>query len=136
VDIVDPSARSKMMSRIRSRDTKPEIRVRQFLHRAGFRFRLQVRLDGGRPDIVLTRYRTALFVHGCFWHLHKHCADGRLPKSNTKFWTDKLIGNVKRDERTRRTLRRHGWRVFTIWECQTESATELTRLASRIRRIP
>lgn len=117
VDVVDPATRSKMMSNIRGRDTKPEMRVRRALHRAGFRFRLHVPLMPGRPDIVLPRYRVAIFVHGCFWHRHEGCRFSTTPATRTGFWNDKFASNVERDAKHTASLVASGWRVATIWEC-------------------
>ena len=109
--------RSAMMSRIRSKDTKPEMLVRKSLHRLGFRFRLHVRDLPGHPDIVLPKFMTIIQVKGCFWHGHT-CRDGRLPKSNREYWVPKLLRNKERDISNERKLRRLGWSVRTLWECR------------------
>ena len=109
--------RSAMMSRIRSKDTKPEMLVRKALHRLGFRFRLHIRNLPGRPDIVLPKYQTIIQIKGCFWHGHT-CRDGRLPKSNRSYWVPKLLKNRERDKSSERKLRRLGWSVRTLWECR------------------
>jgi DNA mismatch endonuclease (patch repair protein) len=109
--------RSEMMSRIRSKDTKPEMLIRKALHRLGFRFRLHVRDLPGCPDIVLPKYRIIIQVKGCFWHGHT-CRDGRLPKSNREYWVPKLLRNKERDISNERKLRRMGWSVRTLWECR------------------
>jgi DNA mismatch endonuclease (patch repair protein) len=114
----DTATRSRTMSRIRSRDTKPELVVRSLLHRQGYRFRLHRKDLPGRPDIVLPRYRTVVFIHGCFWHQHKACPAGHMPKSRQDYWEPKLARNVKRDAKHRRQLRAQGWQVLTVWECQ------------------
>lgn len=116
VDIVDAATRSRMMSGIRSRNTKPEMRVRQFLHRQGFRFRLHVRELPGKPDIVLPRYRAVIFVHGCFWHGHD-CHIFKIPKTRTEFWQGKIARNRTNDEKSREKLLASGWRVGIVWEC-------------------
>jgi DNA mismatch endonuclease, patch repair protein len=121
-DKLTPQRRSWNMSRIRSADTKPEIVLRSVLHRMGFRFRVHRRGLPGRPDIVLPKYRTVIFVHGCFWHQHPRCNEAERPKSNTKYWTVKLDDNVKRDMKNRRALRKEGWKVFRFWECEIEKA--------------
>ncbi len=110
--------RSWNMSRIRSRDTRPEILVRSLLHRMGFRFRLHVRALPGRPDIVLPHHRTVIFVHGCFWHQHQGCVDGKRPATRTGYWEPKLARNVTRDTEHRAVLRALGWKVIVIWECE------------------
>jgi DNA mismatch endonuclease (patch repair protein) len=115
--ITTTSARSEQMSRIRSKDTKPEMAVRRALHRLGFRFRLHVRKLPGCPDIVMTKHRTIIQVKGCFWHGHT-CRGGRLPKSNRAYWIPKLLQNRKRDGSNERKLRRLGWSVHSVWECR------------------
>ncbi|MGD0799770.1 MAG: DNA mismatch endonuclease Vsr [Terracidiphilus sp.] len=109
--------RSAIMSRIRSKDTKPEMLVRKALHRLGFRFRLHLRDLPGRPDIVLPKYQTIIQVKGCFWHGHT-CRDGRMPKSNRNYWVPKLLRNKKRDISNDRKLRCMGWSVHNLWECR------------------
>lgn len=108
------------MARIRPRDTQPELAVRKIAHRLGFRFRLHQRNLPGRPDLVLKRHRTVIFVHGCFWHRHRGCANTTMPKTRVKFWTAKFNENVSRDARNAAALRAAGWRVITIWECETQ----------------
>lgn len=120
-DIVDSATRSRMMSGIRGRDTKPEILVRSLLHRQGFRFRLQVSTLPGRPDLVLPRYHAVIFVHGCFWHGHD-CPLFRLPATRTEFWRSKIEGNQNRDRRVREDLLASGWRVAVVWECALRGA--------------
>ena len=120
-DRLSPEDRSWNMSRIRSRDTVPELRVRSVLHRAGYRFRLHRKDLPGRPDIVLPKHRTVVFVHGCFWHRHPGCRFAYQPKSRVAFWQKKFDDNVARDRRNVHVLRALGWRVITVWECQTGS---------------
>ena len=117
-DIMDAEARSRLMGRIRGKDTKPEKTVRRILHAMGFRFRLHVPGLPGRPDIVLPRYRAVVFVHGCFWHRHMECKPRSLPATNTDYWRDKFARNAERDERKTRELLALGWRVHVVWECQ------------------
>ena len=105
------------MSQIRGRDTAPEKQVRSVLHRAGYRFRLHSKRLLGHPDVVLPKYRTVVFVHGCFWHRHKGCRFAYAPKSRVAFWKAKFQSNVERDRRNARELRGLGWKVVTIWEC-------------------
>ena len=121
------------MSRIHSRDTRPELLVRSMLHRAGYRFSLRRKDLPGRPDIVLPKYRTVIFVNGCFWHQHKGCKEASRPKTRRKFWADKLDGNVRRDQRNYRALRKLGWRVVMVWECELERKPG--RVLARVGRI-
>lgn len=124
-DTLSPSARSALMSRIRGKDTKPEIVVRSLLHRMGFRFRLHRRDLPGSPDIVLPRHGAVVFVHGCFWHRHARCKGATTPKSRVKFWQEKFAGNVERDKHNRRDLRRLGWKVLVVWECELKKPEKL-----------
>ena len=121
VDIVDAATRSRMMSGIRGRNTKPEILVRSLLHRRGLRFRLDVRDLPGRPDIVLPRYRAVIFVHGCFWHGHD-CHLFKWPQTRPEFWRDKIGRNRATDARAQAALLEGGWRVATVWECALRGA--------------
>lgn len=134
-DTLTKAERSALMAKIRGANTKPEILVRSGLHRAGLRFRLHAAALPGRPDIVLPKHRTVVFVHGCFWHRHG-CALSSAPASRKAFWRDKFDRNVARDRRTQRALRRAGWRVLTVWECtlRTRSRREqaIARLVRRI----
>ena len=107
------------MSRIRSTNTKPEIKVRSFLHKNGFRFRLHKKSIYGRPDIVLKKYKTAIFIDGCFWHRHKRCKYAYIPKSRVYFWNNKFESNIKRDKKVKKKLKDEGWQVIRIWECET-----------------
>jgi DNA mismatch endonuclease (patch repair protein) len=127
VDSLSRKHRSWNMSRIRSRDTGPELLVRSALHRAGYRFRLHSKDLPGRPDIVLPKYRTVVFVHGCFWHRHPGCRFAYTPKSRVAFWNDKFRANVGRDRRNARALRAIGWKVITVWECQAGSPARWLR---------
>lgn len=137
-DIVDKETRSRMMSGIRGKDTKPELLVRRFLHRAGLRFRLHAKLPG-KPDLVFPKHHTAVFVHGCFWHGHS-CRAFRLPKTNTSFWKKKIESNQERDKNAIDNLKLSGWRSIVIWECELRGHTEkqrttrLNRLARNISR--
>jgi DNA mismatch endonuclease (patch repair protein) len=121
------------MSRIAGRNTKPEIHVRSVLHRLGYRFRLHCTDLPGKPDITLSKYKAVVFVHGCFWHRHSRCKYAYTPKTNLKFWRGKFTDNLRRDRSMRRKLRRLGWQVIVIWECQTNDATRLAkRLANAL----
>lgn len=124
------------MSGIRSRDTKPEQLVRRFLHAQGLRYRLNVRTLSGSPDLVLSRWRTVIFVHGCFWHRHPDCGFAYNPKSRQAFWQDKFEKNVARDGAAIQALKEAGWRVIVVWECTlrtSERQASLSELARRIR---
>ena len=120
MDIWSKEKRSEVMSKIRSKDTKPEILVRKMLFARGYRYRLHVKNLPGKPDIVMPKYKAAIFVHGCFWHLHSGCREGTIPKTRTEYWEKKLLGNRERDKKHRRALRKAGWRVLRLWECEVE----------------
>ncbi len=134
-DIVDRKTRSRMMSGIRGKNTKPELVVRSFLHRSGLRFRLHGRNLPGKPDLVFPKYRAVVHVHGCFWHRHRGCRYAYMPSSNRSFWMEKLTGNAKRDRRIDQQLHGLGWKPITIWECEVGNERALERLADRIRAI-
>lgn len=132
-DVHTPEQRSRNMAAIKGRDTKPEMRVRSLLHSLGYRYRLHRKDLPGKPDIVLPKYRTALFVHGCFWHSHDCRWGSVIPKTRPEFWTGKRQGTTERDARNIRALEAAGWRVLVIWECQLRSQEELMAfLASRL----
>lgn len=117
-DVLTPAQRSYNMSRIRSKDTKPEETVRKYLFSKGLRYRKNDKRYPGHPDIVLPKYKTIVFVHGCFWHLHESCRYARLPKSNMEFWEEKLVKNRNRDIREQEELKEMGWQVIVVWECE------------------
>lgn len=117
-DVFSKAKRSEVMSRIKGRDTSPEIAVRSILHRLGFRFRLHSKNLIGKPDIVLPRWETVVFVHGCFWHRHGSCRFAYVPKTRKKFWLGKFSATVARDKRVRRELTKLGWQVLIVWECE------------------
>lgn len=124
MDIVSEKQRSYNMSRIRSKDTKPELKVRSMLHRCGYRFTVNGPKNKklpGKPDIVLPKYKTVIFVHGCFWHYHKDCKYAKIPKTRTKWWEAKLTGNAERDICKQEQLKKLGWRVLVFWECELKS---------------
>jgi DNA mismatch endonuclease, patch repair protein len=131
-DVFSKKKRSEVMSRIRSHDTQPELTVRSLLHRKGYRFRLHVKGLPGRPDIVLSRQKTVLFVHGCFWHRHERCRFAYMPKSRVKFWTDKFDANVTRDRLAKRALSGLGWHTITIWECELRNLDKLSHRLDRL----
>lgn len=120
-DIKTPEQRSRNMAAIKGKDTKPEMIVRKYLFSRGMRFRVQVRKLPGTPDIVLPKYKTVVFVNGCFWHGHEGCKYFRLPKSNVEFWKEKIERNIERDKESMRALLDLGWRVIRVWECQLRS---------------
>lgn len=127
-DIVDRIRRSENMSKIKGRDTAPELAVRRIAHRLGFRFRLYRKGLPGRPDLVFPKYKLAVFVHGCFWHRHGGCQYAYTPKSRTVFWTEKFARNVARDTRNAKALRNLGWRILVIWECETRNREKIEQL--------
>jgi len=106
------------MSQVRSKDTKPELIVRKFLHTHGFRYRLHVKDLPGKPDIVLPKYKTVIFIHGCFWHGHKHCKYATLPKTRTQWWLNKIDRNISNDKKAILALKKEGWKIITIWGCE------------------
>ncbi|MDY7587516.1 DNA mismatch endonuclease Vsr [Vibrio cholerae] len=118
VDTLTPEERSERMSRVRARDTKPEMKLRRLIHGMGFRYRLHRRDLPGKPDLVFPGRRSIIFMHGCFWHRHEGCGLARLPKSKRAFWSAKLEANKERDQKNISTLEAAGWRVLVIWECQ------------------
>ena len=120
MDIWDKKKRSVVMAKIRSKDTKPEWIVRRYLYSRGYRYRKNVKGLPGTPDIVVSKYGIVIFIHGCFWHGHE--IDGHIPHSNIDFWKKKIERNKQRDERNKETLKRLGWKVMTVWECQLKSA--------------
>ncbi|WP_186121528.1 very short patch repair endonuclease [Burkholderia gladioli] len=124
VDVLTPEQRQLNMSRIRGRDTKPEMLIRRGLHACGFRYRLQDRKLPGRPDLVFPRYRAVIFVHGCFWHGH-NCPLFKIPKTRQDFWSAKIASNRARDQRAGEALLEQGWRVATVWECSLKGAGKL-----------
>lgn len=117
-DVHSKETRSYNMSRIKGKDTKPEVLVRKYLFSKGLRFRKNDKRYPGHPDIVLPKYKTIIFVHGCFWHFHENCRYAVMPSSNVDFWKKKLNGNRLRDERNKKALTEMGWNVIVIWECQ------------------
>lgn len=122
------------MSRIRGKNTAPEVLVRSVLHRLGYRFRLHGKKLPGCPDVVLPKYRTVVFVHGCFWHRHRRCWNCTTPTARRSWWVRKLEGNAARDRRHGRALRKLGWRVVVVWECESERADFAARLQQRLER--
>ncbi len=123
-DVHDPETRSYNMSRIKGADTKPEEIVRKYLFSKGFRYRKNDKRYPGKPDIVLPKYKTAIFVNGCFWHKHESCKYFKWPKTNQEFWINKINSNVERDKRNYAELRNRGWRVLIIWECELKKSIQ------------
>ncbi len=131
-DNLNPSQRSKAMRAVKQKDSAPEKLVRSLCHQLGLRFRLHRRDLPGCPDLVFPRYKTCVFVHGCFWHPHPACAKSKRPQTNTEFWNQKLNRNLARDVEVRERLSDLGWRVITIWECQAKMPDILMALVAKI----
>jgi DNA mismatch endonuclease, patch repair protein len=124
-DVFSREKRSKIMSNVKDRDTKPELIVRSMIHSMGFRFRLRNKKLPGNPDLVLSRHGKVVFVNGCFWHGHNGCRKAARPKSNSDFWNKKLNGNVERDKLNIGELEQLGWKVLVVWECETKEPLSL-----------
>jgi len=133
-DRLSKERRSWNMSRIRGKNTAPEIRVRSLLHRLGYRFRLHGKKLPGRPDVVLVKYKTVVFIHGCFWHRHRGCKNCTTPTNRREWWLAKLNGNAVRDKLHKRALRKLGWQSIVVWECQTENPKSLEQLVAAFTR--
>jgi DNA mismatch endonuclease (patch repair protein) len=131
MDTIDPGRRSENMRQIKSRDTRPELLVRGLAHSLGYRFRLHRRDLPGSPDLVFVRLCKIIFVHGCFWHQHSKCAGGRLPRSRKAYWRAKFLRNTRRDKTVMKELRRLGWSVLVIWECETLNQSRVKRRIDR-----
>lgn len=125
-DRISPEHRSWNMAQIKGKDTKIEVKVRKYLFSKGFRFRKNDKRYPGKPDVVLPKYKTAIFINGCFWHMHKGCKMARLPKTNTDFWSEKLSRNVQNDKIHIQQLIEMGWTPITLWECELEKNFEKT----------
>ena len=121
-DVHSKEIRSYNMSRIKGKNTKPEMLVRKFLHANGYRYKLHDKSLPGKPDIVLPKYKTVIFVHGCFWHGHSNCKYYVVPKSRTDWWLNKINGNIVNDTKALKALKKEGWKIITIWECNLKSA--------------
>ncbi len=124
-DTMTPEERSERMSRVRSRNSKPEMRVRSLVHRLGFRYRLHNKMLPGKPDIVLTRHKKVILIHGCYWHQHGVCRPLAIPENNPDFWRKKFAENLERDRRNLEELAELGWQVLVVWECETKDAEGL-----------
>jgi DNA mismatch endonuclease (patch repair protein) len=137
-DVHDPKTRSYNMSRIKGKDTRPEMIVRKFLFSKGFRYRLHDKKLPGKPDIVLPKYKTVIFINGCFWHGHEGCKYFVLPKTRAEWWLNKIIGNISNDNRNIDALKAEGWNVIIVWECelkQRKSEFSLNRLLENISQL-
>jgi len=121
-DVHTNAQRSYNMSRIKGKNTKPEMLVRKFLHAHGFRYKLHDKTLPGKPDLVLPKYKTVIFIHGCFWHGHSNCKYFTIPKTRTQWWTDKINKNVSNDEKAVKLLKKEGWKIITVWECTLKPA--------------
>lgn len=130
-DIFSQTKRSDIMSKISRKDTKPEILVRKFLFSKGFRYRINVKTLPGKPDIVLPKYKTIIFVNGCFWHGH-NCKKGKLPSSNTDFWKEKISNNKSRDAKNSDLLVKLGWKVIIIWQCEISKIDNRTKILNKL----
>jgi DNA mismatch endonuclease (patch repair protein) len=134
-DVHDKATRSYNMSRIRNKDTKPEMLVRKFLFANGFRYRINDKKLPGKPDIVLPKYKTVIFVNGCFWHGHENCKYFKLPATRTEWWREKIEGNIKNDIKKHDQLREAGYRVVVIWSCEIKNKTVYNRLIDEVNEI-
>jgi DNA mismatch endonuclease, patch repair protein len=135
MDVHEPSVRSYNMSRIKGKDTKPEMLVRKFLFARGFRYRLHVKNLPGKPDIVLPKHKTVIFIHGCFWHGHKGCKYFVVPKTRTEWWLNKIERNKQNDKVSVKALTKVQWKVITIWECELKPAIALSTFSSLLAKL-
>ncbi len=131
-DIHSKETRSYNMSRIKSKDTKPEMLVRRFLHKNGIRYRLHVKNFPGKPDIVLPKYKTIIFIHGCFWHGHEGCTKASLPKTRTEWWADKINKNAVNDQKSEAALINLNWKIIVLWQCQLKNNDWQNHLVAQI----
>lgn len=131
-DVMTPKQRSRCMAAVKGKDTKPEMIVRKYLFSRGMRFRVQVRKLPGTPDIVLPKYKTAIFVNGCFWHGHEGCKYFRLPKSNIEFWKEKIERNIERDRESMQALLDLGWKIIRVWECELRNKANRENTLNKI----
>lgn len=134
-DVHSKATRSYNMSRIRSRDTKPELLVRKFLHAQGFRYKLHDKKLPGKPDIVLPKYNTIIFIHGCFWHGHARCKYFKVPQTRTDWWLQKINTNKANDAKAVKALKKEGWKVIVIWECQLKMAKAADTLSTLLKKL-
>ena len=134
-DVHSKETRSYNMSRIKGKDTKPEMLVRRFLHGNGYRYRLHVKTLPGKPDIVLPKYKTVIFIHGCFWHGHEGCKYYVVPKTRTEWWLNKINRNIENDTKAVKALKKEGWKIITLWECQLKPSAIDNALSSLLKRL-
>lgn len=134
-DVHNKAQRSYNMSRIKGKDTKPEMLVRKFLFANGYRYRLHDKKLPGKPDIVLPKYKTVIFIHGCFWHGHSGCKYYKVPQTNTEWWLNKINGNKVNDEKAVKALKKDGWKIITLWECDLKPAKVDQILHSLLKKI-
>lgn len=134
-DVHEPATRSYNMSQISGKDTKPEMIVRKFLHANGFRYRLHVKHLPGKPDLVLPKHNSVIFVHGCFWHAHERCKYFKIPKTRTEWWKEKLYGNKERDVKYIQQLVEDGWNVIVVWECELKPKRREQRLEKLVSQL-
>ena len=134
-DVHNKKQRSYNMSRIKGKDTRPEMLVRKFLHANGYRYKLHDKKLPGKPDIVLPKYHTVIFVHGCFWHGHANCKYFVVPKTNTQWWTDKINRNKANDEKAIKVLKKEGWKGIVVWECKLKPAKVEDTLLSLLKKL-
>jgi len=134
-DVHSKEIRSYNMSRIKGKNTKPEMLVRKFLHANGYRYKLHDKSLPGKPDIVLPKYKTVIFVHGCFWHGHSNCKYYVVPKSRTDWWLNKINGNIANDTKALKALKKEGWKIITIWECSLKPAKVERTLKTLLRKL-
>jgi DNA mismatch endonuclease, patch repair protein len=125
--------RSYNMSKVKAKDTKPELLVRKYLHKNGLRYRLHVKEMPGKPDIVFPKYKTVIFINGCFWHGHENCKFATLPKTREQFWQNKITSNINRDKKAKENLRAEGWQVVTVWECELKPKIRDTTLSNLLK---
>lgn len=134
-DIFSKDKRSDIMSKISNKNTKPEILVRKYLFANGFRFRINDKRFPGKPDILLPKYKAAIFVNGCFWHGHENCKAATLPTSNTDYWANKITSNMERDKKVHAQLEQMGYRVFIIWQCQLKAKEKKSTLSNLVEKL-
>ena len=134
-DVHSKETRSYNMSQIKSRNTKPELLVRKFLHAHGFRYKLHDKKLPGKPDIVLPKYKTLIFIHGCFWHGHSNCKYFVVPKTRTEWWQNKINTNKANDTKALKALKKDGWKIIIVWECKLKSAKVEKTLSTLLKKI-